>query len=428
MSIDDAIGSKFRLSLIVLALLVAGCSTRVEQVQVYPVYKITGETESQLVDNSYYQQGKDYFVKGMYGSALSSFQIVLGQNSHSILALNGIAACYDKWGRFQVAMRYYHRALQIDPESTMTLNNLGYSLALQGRTGRADTVFDLALKKDPGNEYAHANKRILSRGVVPVVEERAAVVAEMVILKPERDKEGKDEVVFPTYQVVTSTPDIASRQKGSDTSDPDVRRVPVKVRVALDAVESGRTFLYGPTKRGDNIWNISLRLSREQSIDHQKMLVALAKSNPEVFIKGDINLLNTGFMLWVPSVDEIAAMRVYGQEAADAALADYTVEVSNGNGRRGSAHMMAIYLEEQGARISRINDAKRHDIPQSILYFRSDRLADAQGLAERLPVPVRLEEQSGGESSPWIRLILGKDMLEHEGAVRKALLYGSEQV
>jgi len=74
-----------------------------------------------------YGAGKAYFAQGQYGFALESFRAALRQSPDSTRNLNGVAACYDRMLRFDLADRYYEQALALDPNSEQTLNNLGYS-------------------------------------------------------------------------------------------------------------------------------------------------------------------------------------------------------------------------------------------------------------------------------------------------------------
>jgi len=74
-----------------------------------------------------YEVGKAYFAQGQYGLALESFRAALRQSPDSARNLNGVAACYDRMLRFDLADGYYQQALALDPHSVQTLNNLGYS-------------------------------------------------------------------------------------------------------------------------------------------------------------------------------------------------------------------------------------------------------------------------------------------------------------
>ena len=64
--------------------------------------------------------------------ALGAFRQALAQNPQSADALNGIGVCYDRLGQFGLSRTYYELALVAAPGSPMVLNNLGYSLYLQG--------------------------------------------------------------------------------------------------------------------------------------------------------------------------------------------------------------------------------------------------------------------------------------------------------
>jgi len=78
----------------------------------------------------------------------------------SIRALNGLAASYDKLGRFDLAERYYSNALALDPDSPVTLNNAGYSQLLQGNLEKALKLFELAAGNDPDNPMIAANTEL----------------------------------------------------------------------------------------------------------------------------------------------------------------------------------------------------------------------------------------------------------------------------
>ena len=82
------------------------------------------------------------------------------RDSQSVRALNGLAASYDKLGRFDLAERYYASALDIDPESPVTLNNLGYSQLLQGKLEEALKIFELAARHGPNNPLIAANTEL----------------------------------------------------------------------------------------------------------------------------------------------------------------------------------------------------------------------------------------------------------------------------
>ena len=74
-----------------------------------------------------YETGRTYFEEQQYGLALAAFRESLRQHPDAPRELNAVAACYDQMLRFDLADGYYNLALNLDPNSVQTLNNLGYS-------------------------------------------------------------------------------------------------------------------------------------------------------------------------------------------------------------------------------------------------------------------------------------------------------------
>ncbi len=100
----------------------------------------------------------------------------------SVTVLNGIAACYDRLGRHDLARRYYDEALAIDPQSTLIHGNLGWSLYRQQRDAEAIPWLQRAAAgSDP--EIAAVSRRLLAliaarlRDQSIAAERRAVVVA-----------------------------------------------------------------------------------------------------------------------------------------------------------------------------------------------------------------------------------------------------------
>src|SRR3546814_8645826 len=93
----------------------------------------SGQTpDAASADASYhYTRGKAQIAAGNASLALDGFRKALRLNPNSIDALNGLGAAYDRMGRFDLSRNYYEQALGLDPDSRITHNNFGYSLALQ---------------------------------------------------------------------------------------------------------------------------------------------------------------------------------------------------------------------------------------------------------------------------------------------------------
>ncbi|MDT8403031.1 LytR C-terminal domain-containing protein [Sulfuriflexus sp.] len=207
---------KFSATLLSTAVLVTGCASGPGAMgSLQPVYRVQGQ-QLALGVHSFYEQGKQHFVSQHYGLALQAFQSELVRNPNSVQVLNGIAACYDKMQRYDLAANYYYQTLAIEPDSVRTLSNLGYSFILQGRNADAKKVLSLALMKDPANAIARSHLALASdhpsdlsgtlvtHATLPekikIEEVRVSVERETVINKPIK----KAEEIATSSQVVVA--------------------------------------------------------------------------------------------------------------------------------------------------------------------------------------------------------------------------------
>jgi len=114
-------------------------------------------TARAVTESANLQMARTAFNNSNYGIAISHLERELALRPESIAALNGLGASYDQLGRFDVAQRYYFRALELASDPATTLANLGYSNQLQGNASDAAQILELALYYAPGNEVARAN-------------------------------------------------------------------------------------------------------------------------------------------------------------------------------------------------------------------------------------------------------------------------------
>lgn len=97
------------------------------------------------------------FARGNFGIAIDYLESELVRSPASLTALNGLGSSYDQLGRYDVAQRYYFRALDLAPQSSLTIGNIGYSYLLQGQSLEATSLLRLALRYDADNKVAAAN-------------------------------------------------------------------------------------------------------------------------------------------------------------------------------------------------------------------------------------------------------------------------------
>ena len=85
-------------------------------------------------------EARGQLALGNVGLALESFRLALREDPNSIDAMTGVAACYDRMGRFDLSRRNYEAALAIAPGDTQILTAFAASLDEQGRTVEAASV------------------------------------------------------------------------------------------------------------------------------------------------------------------------------------------------------------------------------------------------------------------------------------------------
>lgn len=109
--------------------------------------------------------GKKLYRTGAYGLAERSFRRAAELQPRDAEAWIGLAACYDRLKRFDLADRAYTQALGILGPTPEVLNNQGYSFMLRGQFTRAKTTLLQAKAKDPNNPYVRSNLKLLDEAI-----------------------------------------------------------------------------------------------------------------------------------------------------------------------------------------------------------------------------------------------------------------------
>ena len=106
--------------------------------------------------------GIQRFYDGNFGLAQQYFQDAVEKSPGDVTAWTGLAATYDRLGRFDLADRAYGAAAKLEGETTQLLNNEGYSYMLRGDLKAARSKFQSALRHDPGNQTTLNNIKLLN--------------------------------------------------------------------------------------------------------------------------------------------------------------------------------------------------------------------------------------------------------------------------
>ena len=164
---------------IALASLAAGCNQTGLTPSPVP-NPVTGQNPG---DVKYYPSdqpvrlGIQRFYEGNFGLAQQYFQDAVEKSPNDVTAWIGLAASYDRLGRFDLADRAYAAAAKLEGETPRLLNNEGYSYMLRGDLKAAQAKFQQALKLDPNNQTTLNNIKLLnsSQNFIERSRERRAV-------------------------------------------------------------------------------------------------------------------------------------------------------------------------------------------------------------------------------------------------------------
>ena len=105
--------------------------------------------------------GIQRFYEGNFGLAQQYFQDAVEKSPSDVTAWIGLAASYDRLGRFDLADQAYAAAAKLEGSTVRLLNNEGYSYMLRGDLKTARAKFQSALRLDPNNQTTLNNIKLL---------------------------------------------------------------------------------------------------------------------------------------------------------------------------------------------------------------------------------------------------------------------------
>lgn len=85
-------------------------------------------------------EARSMYLRGEYGLAIGGFRNAIRLSPDDATGYDGLAACYDRLGRFDLSRRYYEVALAFAPTDARIYRNLALSLRMQGREEEARVV------------------------------------------------------------------------------------------------------------------------------------------------------------------------------------------------------------------------------------------------------------------------------------------------
>ena len=106
-----------------------------------------------------------HLVSGNYGLAEQHYRRAVEATRQNGAAWIGLAASYDRLGRFDLADLAYRHAIRLEGENYIILNNRGYSYLLRGDVRRARRLLERAMLFAPGDPTIANNIAVLNAGL-----------------------------------------------------------------------------------------------------------------------------------------------------------------------------------------------------------------------------------------------------------------------
>jgi len=146
----------------------SGCNTLYEGVGVAGLDSPPSPTVQEPAEVKYYPSdeplklGMEHFARGNFGLAERYFRDAVEKSPRDATAWVGLAASYDRLGRFDLADKAYAAAIRLRGQTVSILNNQGYSYMLRGDFVTARAKFLKAYEKEPNNPTIVNNIALLN--------------------------------------------------------------------------------------------------------------------------------------------------------------------------------------------------------------------------------------------------------------------------
>jgi tetratricopeptide (TPR) repeat protein len=307
--------------------------------------------------------------------------------------------------------------LQIDPKLDYVYNNLGYSYLLKGDPQKAAKAFQQAIalnekekryRNNLGLVYVKQDKFELAFEQFSALDSEANAKKTLAKVMKDLGKGAATENVLLAVKSVHRKEDVA--KPVTPTSKlPELSAKTPETTPGQDPVAHFRSVKNGiNTLRDLEIYSdaqdpaISDQsdAAARASADDQDELVAEVKEEHEERILVAAFSVKAGGWQNAPEPKRTAEMGIV------------EVEVTNGNGMKGSAGKVAEHLRRNGFKVVRVLDAQSHDHFSTKVFYGGN-LKEAQRLLKAIP-----EIASGAElyelesMGGHIRLLIGKDLIE----------------
>ena len=347
----------------------------------------------------HYKKGRYFQQKKKYTIAIEEYRNVLRNNPGHIEALNAMGVAYDQLGEYFKAEMAFKAALELNAHREDITNNLGYCYLLQNKMPAAIEMFQQAVKMNETNTtyknnlglaYTHNNQYQLA-------------------LQEFEETRGRDKGFAYLMQVMA--------RDGISNQSQDCRAV----AKSLQRPEKSALSRSDISTISDQPSAIRLEKLRNKILQQENAAV-VASTVPEPPIATVASTQDTPQSppLKEPAADDTSSSEP-AQDSSPIAQAD--IEISNGNGVNGMAHLVGNFLTTRSFTVTRLTNADRFTYDTSTIFYCPGYSQDAHAVADQLPGDHALDEvKKLGRSNIKIRVLLGNDVINKRRFFKQSIM------
>ncbi len=339
---------------------------------------------------THYAIGRFYQGQQRYEQAVDAYRKALAAYPAHVGAHNGLGASLLLAGRNAEAIEQFKAGLHYQPRSAALWNNLGYAYALNGENGLAEIAYGQSLELDPTDYKTGTNLAAVRQSLAT-----ASAAAE-----PARD--GADiaapaEAAPAVLTAETETARTATPQ--GKVAIPDGQATPAVQLQPGPELAATTAAPVQVVKVAPRVYEVNLPGPAAGNIASAQL------QPPAAPVAGAAHIS-------IPLRDNAIQLASTGS--------DFVLEIRNGNGVRHMALRTSQYLAEQGYTTRRLTNQRGFNVRVTRVFYLPGYMEEAARLLAHLPKDTVLTETSSLRRGIHVRVVLGKDMAQHQASLDAA--------
>jgi Flp pilus assembly protein TadD len=398
----------------------AGCSTQ-------STFSQTSRPTVSLTDaEAQYALGRYYQGQERYEQAIAFYRRALAANPAHAGAHNGLGASLLLAGRHAEAIEQFKAGLQHQPRSAALWNNLGYAYALSGENKLAEIAYKQSLDLDPTDYKTNTNLAKVQQSLGNAEPAPAAMAASAqpdaaqssAPAVPAMAAAGEQPAPAPAKAAVVAgttepSPAVAPQTTTLPASAPQEKVAPVAAAQPTPAIPAAK-----PEPSAEPAGT---------GFATAATLVEVAQVAPRIF---ELNLAERSaapVATVIPTPAPVVAatrisvpLREDVTNVASVSKDDFVLEIRNGNGVRRMALRTSQYLAGEGYTTKRLTNQRGFNVKVTRIFYLPGYMEEARRLLAHMPKDTVLTETSNMRRGIHVRVVLGKDMVQHQASLDAA--------